>query len=147
MSFCCIVSQVRSVCVLFFFSSRRRHTRCALVTGVQTCALPIFVADCGNVTEKLICAAAGAPNASPTKARQQDNKSLPFSKNPISCPSEFIILCPDDERDDRIHYSLRISAPSYRFHNPADYPQDRARVSTAQVPGGGEPRRGSVTAY
>src|SRR3546814_2318534 len=24
----------------FFFSSRRRHTRCALVTGVQTCALP-----------------------------------------------------------------------------------------------------------
>src|SRR3546814_9672353 len=31
------------VCMcLFFFSSRRRHTRCALVTGVQTCALPIF---------------------------------------------------------------------------------------------------------
>src|SRR3546814_5310739 len=28
--------------VMFFFSSRRRHTRCALVTGVQTCALPIF---------------------------------------------------------------------------------------------------------
>src|SRR3546814_4269302 len=28
--------------VFFFFSSRRRHTRCALVTGVQTCALPIY---------------------------------------------------------------------------------------------------------
>src|SRR3546814_5524141 len=27
----------------FFFSSRRRHTRCALVTGVQTCALPILI--------------------------------------------------------------------------------------------------------
>src|SRR3546814_2060053 len=27
--------------IYFFFSSRRRHTRCALVTGVQTCALPI----------------------------------------------------------------------------------------------------------
>src|SRR3546814_4586333 len=26
----------------FFFSSRSRHTSCALVTGVQTCALPIF---------------------------------------------------------------------------------------------------------
>src|SRR3546814_1003800 len=26
----------------FFFSSKRRHTRCALVTGVQTCALPIL---------------------------------------------------------------------------------------------------------
>src|SRR3546814_8871299 len=27
---------------VFFLSSRRRHTRCALVTGVQTCALPIY---------------------------------------------------------------------------------------------------------
>src|SRR3546814_8566373 len=27
---------------IVFFSSRRRHTRCALVTGVQTCALPIY---------------------------------------------------------------------------------------------------------
>src|SRR3546814_17266089 len=32
---------------MFFFSSRRRHTRCALVTGVQTCALPIYP-DWGN---------------------------------------------------------------------------------------------------
>src|SRR3546814_9893417 len=30
-------------CFFFFFSSRRRHTRCALVTGVQTCALPIYL--------------------------------------------------------------------------------------------------------
>src|SRR3546814_1854938 len=30
--------------IVFFFSSRRRHTRCALVTGVQTCALPISIA-------------------------------------------------------------------------------------------------------
>src|SRR3546814_1296794 len=30
-----------SICY-FFFASRRRHTICALVTGVQTCALPIF---------------------------------------------------------------------------------------------------------
>src|SRR3546814_21167303 len=29
---------------LFFFASRRRHTRCALVTGVQTCAIPIWLA-------------------------------------------------------------------------------------------------------
>src|SRR3546814_17227755 len=35
---------VVAVCLhlLFVFSSRRRHTRCALVTGVQTCALPIL---------------------------------------------------------------------------------------------------------
>src|SRR3546814_2211599 len=30
---------------VFFFSSRRRHTICALVTGVQTCALPIYVGE------------------------------------------------------------------------------------------------------
>src|SRR3546814_17006660 len=30
---------------MLFFSSRRRHTRCALVTGVQTCALPISFED------------------------------------------------------------------------------------------------------
>src|SRR3546814_9715832 len=34
--------------VFFFFSSRRRHTRCALVTGVQTCALPIWAAQGGG---------------------------------------------------------------------------------------------------
>src|SRR3546814_10536083 len=39
----CSVSMSRCVdfFFFFFFSSRRRHTSCALVTGVQTCALPI----------------------------------------------------------------------------------------------------------
>src|SRR3546814_18411428 len=32
--------------MFFLFSSRRRHTRCALVTGVQTCALPISRPGC-----------------------------------------------------------------------------------------------------
>src|SRR3546814_10115775 len=36
-----ILLQCLVVVCVFFFSSRRRHTRCALVTGVQTCALPI----------------------------------------------------------------------------------------------------------
>src|SRR3546814_8482981 len=34
--------------MFFFFSSRRRHTRCALVTGVQTCALLISAARPGS---------------------------------------------------------------------------------------------------
>src|SRR3546814_2641563 len=37
---------------LCFFSSRRRHTRCALVTGVQTCALPIWLAGVGGAADK-----------------------------------------------------------------------------------------------
>src|SRR3546814_7797044 len=36
-----MIDVVLLVYSFFFFSSRRRHTRCALVTGVQTCALPI----------------------------------------------------------------------------------------------------------
>src|SRR3546814_5323784 len=45
----CVLLQMRCSVMLFllsfdfFFSSRRLHTRCALVTGVQTCALPIYV--------------------------------------------------------------------------------------------------------
>src|SRR3546814_9783861 len=40
----------------FFFSSRRRHTRCALVTGVQTCALPIFQAFGGKELQHVAAA-------------------------------------------------------------------------------------------
>src|SRR3546814_13581769 len=39
---CFITAANVTCCVCFVISSRRRHTRCALVTGVQTCALPIF---------------------------------------------------------------------------------------------------------
>src|SRR3546814_5560047 len=48
---------------LFFFSSRRRHTRCALVTGVQTCALPIYVpvVEMGELAQA--CASAGFRHA------------------------------------------------------------------------------------
>src|SRR3546814_8929796 len=41
MSFTCDVCLMGVYSLVFFFSSRRRHTSCALVTGVQTCALPI----------------------------------------------------------------------------------------------------------
>src|SRR3546814_3425492 len=44
-----LVGQFLSV---FFFSSRRRHTRCALVTGVQTCALPILARVIRGVLEQ-----------------------------------------------------------------------------------------------
>src|SRR3546814_4308578 len=49
---------------VFFFSSRRRHTRCALVTGVQTCALPILLA----FATILPGSAAASPNPPPTTA-------------------------------------------------------------------------------
>src|SRR3546814_10497145 len=47
---------------MFFFSSRRRHTRCALVTGVQTCALPISAAEAGTDDRTNAPASAAAAN-------------------------------------------------------------------------------------
>src|SRR3546814_8735297 len=40
--------------ISFFFSSRRRHTRCALVTGVQTCALPILKGNGNGIAATLL---------------------------------------------------------------------------------------------
>src|SRR3546814_5227115 len=40
--------------MFFFFSSRRRHTRCALVTGVQTCALPICAGSSGRSGDMIL---------------------------------------------------------------------------------------------
>src|SRR3546814_9668281 len=57
------------MCFVFFFSSRRRHTRCALVTGVQTCALPIWV----STGEDMMSAFDDRERAFETKfARDQD---------------------------------------------------------------------------
>src|SRR3546814_8413649 len=71
---------------VFFFSSRRRHTRCALVTGVQTCALPILDGRVGQhgqrthlraVTRRRLASSTRAQVPSvPTRARATLN---PFS--------------------------------------------------------------------
>src|SRR3546814_6563025 len=53
----------------FFFSSRRRHTSCALVTGVQTCALPIY-----NVTTALNRLAASGSMSSASAACAKSRK-------------------------------------------------------------------------
>src|SRR3546814_2682129 len=48
--------------VYFFFSSRRLHTWCALVTGVQTCALPIYLGLAGNSLGEQGFTSAGGTN-------------------------------------------------------------------------------------
>src|SRR3546814_3691959 len=59
----------------FFFSSRRRHTRCALVTGVQTCARPIYAEYQARVVKENARVAANAlddgdPLTPPSPAEQ-----------------------------------------------------------------------------
>src|SRR3546814_4553786 len=57
----------------FFFSSRRRHTRCALVTGVQTCALPISqraVASCWVKIAPMLARTASTEKGSRSEERR-----------------------------------------------------------------------------
>src|SRR3546814_99542 len=70
----------------FLFSSRRRHTRCALVTGVQTCALPIYAHEAAHL-EKLKDAGNGvveiargdlAQNADETRAALAQGSQIIF---------------------------------------------------------------------
>src|SRR3546814_10264671 len=82
------------VCPLdFFFSSRRRHTRCALVTGVQTCALPISrrfsattfflsnsAADCGRAMTK-----PEKPYANSKPVRVERSRDAPGPRTPSGC--------------------------------------------------------------
>src|SRR3546814_6413104 len=64
---------------IFCFSSRRRHTRCALVTGVQTCALPIS----GGVGAGRSAPAEALPEASPDLP-EASPEQLPAYTWPVS---------------------------------------------------------------
>src|SRR3546814_990662 len=71
----------------FFFSSRRRHTRCALVTGVQTCALPIFA-----IAVALRALRRTRPGLSPTtrlKARR-NAASVSYPSKPATRATELL---------------------------------------------------------
>src|SRR3546814_12215050 len=80
-SIMCIVSILSCLhyVFVFFFSSRRRHTRCALVTGVQTCALPICLPAMRNVKSKAVStnsmpAPWQSPDTPPTARRSHQNQ-------------------------------------------------------------------------
>src|SRR3546814_3535870 len=84
----------------FFFSSRRRHTRCALVTGVQTCALPIST-----------CPATKAPFAS---TDTPPTVTLDRPSGPLT-PKEPVLVRPAASGElpsDRSFSSSTTSAPS-----------------------------------
>src|SRR3546814_3935182 len=71
---------------VFFFSSRRRHTRCALLTGVQTCALPILV----NFLAALKAAA---------KRRRQDQSGVATRVPASSQPRYAVYFAPPAESE------------------------------------------------
>src|SRR3546814_3064186 len=93
--------------VFFFFSSRRRHTRCALVTGVQTCAPPIFAA----IGKSLAGSSAGGPCAISGGAIE------PATPPPMKC-RRVITLRPvvTGPRCRLRGYQMRILAPRSEEH-------------------------------
>src|SRR3546814_2157286 len=68
--------------VFFFFSSRRRHTRCALVTGVQTCALPIS-ADIREAVLKQVQLADTTPHVALLNGADPDGDRRPESMQAV----------------------------------------------------------------
>src|SRR3546814_10949301 len=83
------------VLFVFFFSSRRRHTRCALVTGVQTCALPIsqrqMVSGAGSGAAIAFLPAKASPLRAVTAATSFSGTGLPCSPGnatPLRLPDQ-----------------------------------------------------------
>src|SRR3546814_4141621 len=78
--------RMRLLFLLFFFSSRRRHTRCALVTGVQTCALPIFIASEAKQS-RAVFAGSGLPRRLRLLAMTRFDYAAGGSQSSIGLPS------------------------------------------------------------
>src|SRR3546814_13563822 len=73
--------------MLFFFSCRRRHTRCSLVTGVQTCALPICLLPAGEIA----CYSAGTKSRVPIGASSVSMTAIVTPATP-SAPADSVSI-------------------------------------------------------
>src|SRR3546814_5977186 len=92
--------------IVLFFPSRRRHTRCALVTGVQTCALPILAPTCGASIERLARAQADHPAAT--------RRRLVIAAIAVVDPHRTDVLPVEQVRQPRISPPLQIGRASCR---------------------------------
>src|SRR3546814_7137276 len=87
--------------MIFFFSSRRRHTRCALVTGVQTCALPIAVCVVHNETSTAV-----------TSRIAEVRKAIDAAKHPALFMVDTISgLASADYRHDEWRVAVTVTGP------------------------------------
>src|SRR3546814_1517453 len=102
------------------FSSRRRHTRCALVTGVQTCALPISAEEfgsCGSGFNRALFVVAGAANPAWNRIRAAQR---PTRIRPRPSPSLHLAAFP--------HRQIRIALRSLAIRQPDARLDDRVSV-------------------
>src|SRR3546814_14199309 len=87
--------------MMFFFSSRRRHTRCALVTGVQTCALPICRDYVGDTAETVALLWPGAIEGDSAELRLSDVIDRLASLSRSDAPAAMAALLDRLDAEDR----------------------------------------------
>src|SRR3546814_8326792 len=106
------------VFIVFFFSSRRRHTRCALVTGVQTCALPISAAACVDAVQTAQASVAASLVASgtfdPAEARNRFTRTIAVPAG--ACPTRLRLVYWKAVREVVVPTDVEICAPSASCH-------------------------------
>src|SRR3546814_9686707 len=110
---------------MFFFSSRRRHTRCALGTGVQTCALPIS-ATCPQLHELIALRARVQAWPPPQRARAglSGLGSSPFRGRGMEFAETRMYTRGDDVR----HVDWRVTARTGTLHNKV-FHAERERIT------------------
>src|SRR3546814_12704124 len=99
---------------VFFFSSRRRHTRCALVTGVQTCALPIcgFSGAIGRVFTRLV-----RDHDAEADQSELDARVLPVELDGALDRANLFTA------DHRVERTRRLRHPDLRIHPHHSHPE------------------------
>src|SRR3546814_2443551 len=116
---------------LVFFSSRRRHTRCALVTGVQTCALPIYRRRAGDAGRQAEVAGpvAGRSRGGGAGTRAGTGHRRHAAAAAARAPRGGLLMPDLMLLDPGTAYSLW--APSYppRAHNPVMQAEERAMLA------------------
>src|SRR3546814_38486 len=95
----------------FCFSSRRRHTRCALVTGVQTCALPIFAP--GTAAERSN-RSRGTPTSQPVAALRRSAGRKAVRRGPTQPKERSLMPAKDTLKTRR---DLKVGGKTYSYYS------------------------------
>src|SRR3546814_10266287 len=112
----------------FCFSSRRRHTRCALVTGVQTCALPICkLTVAGTTAEPRINGELHIVRGDfrlAGKTFEFKQGRIDFSGAPEAAQLDIVAAYSAEEITARIVISGTVAQPEIRLESVPPLPQD-----------------------
>src|SRR3546814_10145682 len=121
---------------VFFFTSRRRHTRCALVTGVQTCALPIYLHDHAEAKAKYQhiagcspCAAFCVQGGEQAEPYRHDSGS-DDRENAVTADPAYDLATNDGSYEDAAHHRRELETRSRSEEHTSEL-QSLMRISYA----------------